>query len=438
MMQVDFAIITIREDEFEAVLQRFAVKAQQGDSKRAYGIAQVKTQAGQTYTVAIVRCAEQGADTAHQVANDVINDLDPQILLVVGIAGGVPHDDFTLGDVIISNRIDNFNESKRAEDGKETFNMKGGIHPFVTEIVGRIGLYQKELAGWNTPMSITLDRPPVSLAQFDTDAFQKKLTTKSEKHIAAWYKDLQDSITYHFESTRLPLFKTGTIASSNSLIRDIDLLVQWLQNARSILAVEMESAGVYQASQKMTKQYPVMAIRGISDIIGLDRDRRWTKYACQTAAAFTYAFITAGIVPLRINALEKGKQALWAGDYAAARKELRKAVEEINRENKREASQARYLSALALLEGKLPRSQGDARMQAIEELMNNAIALSPAVASYYRIFASIKKDALEHNGLYHRLNEVYVLLNKRSSLQPSEDDEENERYFRHCQPKLIF
>jgi hypothetical protein len=44
-----------------------------------------------------------------------------------------------------------------------------------------------------------------------------------------------------------------------------------------------------------------MAIRGISDIIGFERDDQWTKYACQTAAAFAYAFVTAGILTPRGN-----------------------------------------------------------------------------------------------------------------------------------------
>ncbi len=35
-----------------------------------------------------------------------------------------------------------------------------------------------------------------------------------------------------------------------------------------------------------------MAIRGISDIVGLERDYRWTSYACHSAAAFTYALLT--------------------------------------------------------------------------------------------------------------------------------------------------
>ncbi|HLG75341.1 MAG TPA: TIR domain-containing protein, partial [Ktedonobacteraceae bacterium] len=83
---------------------------------------------------------------------------------------------------------------------------------------------------------------------------------------------------------------------SNSVLRDIDVLTQWLQTARSILAVEMESAGIYTATQGIQRTYPFMAIRGISDIIGAERDNRWTKYACQSAAAFAYAFVTAGII----------------------------------------------------------------------------------------------------------------------------------------------
>ena len=295
--QVDFAIITIREDEFEAVLQRFPHKPQKGPSGRTYGISQIKTQSRQNCTVAIVRCDEQGTDTAQQITNHVISDLDPQMLLVVGIAGGVPHDDFTLGDVIISSRIDNFNLSKRHEDGREKFDMRSGIHPVISDIAANLRLYHAELAGWNTEASITLSRPTVNLAQFNKNTFKKKITANVDKDVASWYKDLQSSITSHFGSKRVPTFKTGRIASSNNLVRNIDILVQWLRDDRSILAVEMESAGVYQATQGIHQQYPVMAIRGISDIIGLDRDNQWTKYACQTAAAFAYAFITAGIVP---------------------------------------------------------------------------------------------------------------------------------------------
>jgi nucleoside phosphorylase len=36
---------------------------------------------------------------------------------------------------------------------------------------------------------------------------------------------------------------------------------------------------------------PFLAIRGISDVPGFDRDHNWTAYACETAAAFAQAFL---------------------------------------------------------------------------------------------------------------------------------------------------
>ncbi len=61
----------------------------------------------------------------------------------------------------------------------------------------------------------------------------------------------------------------------------------------------METAGVYEAAQTIKHQYPVIAIRGISDIVGLQRDQAWTEYACETAAAFTHAFIMTGPIAPR-------------------------------------------------------------------------------------------------------------------------------------------
>lgn len=301
MKHVDFAIITIRTDEFEAVLQRFPTHREQGISGRTYGISDVSTKTGDTCRVAVVRSSDQGNEAAQQLASDIIHDLDPQLLLVVGIAGGVPGDDFTLGDVIISTRIDNLNASKRLEDGSEVFDIRGGIHPKVSDITANLQLYQQELAGWNDASAITLPRPTVNLAQFETNDFLAKIAPGQKN--ASWYRKVRSSIISHSgnaaNQNRPPLFQTGTIASSNSLIRNIDLLLQWLQTAHAILAFEMESAGVFQAAQGILHQYPIMAIRGISDIIGLERDNQWTKYACQTAASFTHAFVSSGIITPR-------------------------------------------------------------------------------------------------------------------------------------------
>ena len=85
-----------------------------------------------------------------------------------------------------------------------------------------------------------------------------------------------------------PIYAAGPIASSDRLVKDPELLIPWLQTARNLLAIEMESGGVYRAAQE---RCPMLAIRGISDIVGLKRADAWTKYACASAAAFTRAFL---------------------------------------------------------------------------------------------------------------------------------------------------
>ena len=77
---------------------------------------------------------------------------------------------------------------------------------------------------------------------------------------------------------------TGAIASSDRLIKDDETLSVWLKIARQVVAVEMESAGIYKATQE--RNVPFLAIRGISDVVGFKRHPDWTAYACETAAAF--------------------------------------------------------------------------------------------------------------------------------------------------------
>lgn len=293
-MKVDVAIITIREDEFAAVFERLEehlLEPFDGPSGRTYALFSVPARENKL-DVALTRCPEPGPDVAQQVARDILQDLDPQLLLVVGIAGGVPHNEFTLGDVIVSSRIHNFNVNA-IKQSEMSFDIKGGIHPFVSNIVANLPIYKSRLTGWNERNSMSLARPTIDLAWAESHIYAKD----------EWHTDVLKSLNTHFGEVanreRPPLFKTGTIASSGSLMKNTEIPTKWLEDARSILAIEMESAGVFQAAQQMDRQYPVMAIRGISDIIGLQRDERWTPYACQSAGAFTCAFLKAGIIKPR-------------------------------------------------------------------------------------------------------------------------------------------
>lgn len=116
---------------------------------------------------------------------------------------------------------------------------------------------------------------------------------------AAWKTDVRAKLAHHFEGkpARPPKVTTGAIGASDWLIKDAEILQVWLKVARQIQAVEMESAGVFKAAHG--KQVPFLAIRGMSDVVGLRRHPDWTEYACHSAAAFTRAFLLARPIPLR-------------------------------------------------------------------------------------------------------------------------------------------
>lgn len=280
---VDIAIITVLEEEFRAVLQRFKTEYQDTLGGLSYYMSRVQTWDARDTTVAITRTSEQGNDASQKLAGDIIRELNPRLILVAGIAGGVPCDDFTLGDVIVSTRVLNLNVDAQNADGTITVSARGGSHPLASQIAALLPGEDGRLAAWNEQASIGQERPGVDLRR--VYAYINGNNNWRDKVWQSLYRHFGEARNRH------PLFKTGHIASSNHLVKNPALLEQWLAMNRGILAVEMETAGVYEAAQTLNHQYPVMAIRGISDIVGLQRDGRWTSYACQTAAAFTRAFI---------------------------------------------------------------------------------------------------------------------------------------------------
>src|SRR5580692_12317595 len=116
---VDIGILTIRDDEFRALLKTFA--DDHGINKgrhREYTLRTADAGDGARYNIAILRQIEQGNGEAQEAARDLIDDLQPSLLLVVGIAGGLPSDDITLGDVVLSTRVHDFSvEARKFQEG---------------------------------------------------------------------------------------------------------------------------------------------------------------------------------------------------------------------------------------------------------------------------------------------------------------------------------
>jgi nucleoside phosphorylase len=277
--KVDIGIVTIRDDEFRAVLASFPDKigTLQG-TRRTYTLRHADAGGGERYRIAVLRLIEQGQGEAQDAVRDLIEDLAPRLALVVGIAGGRPSDDVKLGDVVVSTRIYDFTVEARKTGKAPTYDVTGGpIDKALAALVANLAAREDELGDWTAGLP---PLPPVSW------------TKEGELYGQAdWQRELRETLEHHYgpeAMPRAPRYVTGPIASSDRLVKDPDLLNAWLQDARSLLAIEMESGGVYRAARE---RCPMLAIRGISDIVGLKRADAWTKYACASAAAFTCAFL---------------------------------------------------------------------------------------------------------------------------------------------------
>src|SRR5579872_5474490 len=126
---IDFGILTVRTDEFESVLKHFPGRETAEGKGSYYEFSRERTREGNQVSVAVTRCSEQGLMPAHEATRELIDDLDPAWILLVGIAGGVPSDDYCLGDVILANRIYDFSvsaEIQERENHDREWNATGG------------------------------------------------------------------------------------------------------------------------------------------------------------------------------------------------------------------------------------------------------------------------------------------------------------------------
>jgi nucleoside phosphorylase len=283
---IDIGILTIRDDEFGAVLKAFPDDHGIHKSRhREYTLRTANAGDGARYRLAILRQIEQGNGEAQEAARDLYDDLQPSLILVVGIAGGLPSDDISLGDVVLSTRVLDFSVEARKFEEHTTYNVGGGpIAKAIAAGVANLRARVLELTDWSAELPT---KPDVNFGPGKVYGPPK------------WQREVRAKLQLHYGkavAARAPMFTSGPIASSDRLVKDPKLLFPWITTARGILAVEMESAGVHRATRDKT---PMLSIRGLSDIVGLKRQDAWTKYACASAAAFARAYLRTQPVALK-------------------------------------------------------------------------------------------------------------------------------------------
>lgn len=271
-------------------------------ARRAYALRHADAGGDDRYRVAVLRLAEQGQGEPQDAARELIDELGPRLVLVVGIASGHPCTELKLADVVVSTQIHAF----MAESGKSGEPLisavtSGPIDEALAALIANLAAREHELGDWTTGLP---NQPPVSCT------VEGQLSGPLD-----WQRELRDTLALHDApqvARRAPVYTAGPIASTDRRVNDPALLIARFQTARDLLAIEMESGGVYRAARE---RCPILAIRGISDIVGLSQTDAWTQYACATAAAFARAFLRTRPIELA-PALRPAAETSQAGSHA--------------------------------------------------------------------------------------------------------------------------
>jgi nucleoside phosphorylase len=288
--QIDFVIITIRQDEFTAVLKRFTPSTPMYGPGQIYEYCELQKTGGQTVKVAIARAIGQGHAISQSVATRAILELAPRWIIVAGIAGGVVDRDYTLGDVLLATNIYDLSVTAASEGKPTAFRPRGGsVHRSVARLLENLPAWRNRLGDWNTPAGVGCEKPTLVVPD---DTSDDDFYYGSEE----FRKDVSQILAVHFPragGVRPPLFLDAPLASASILVKDTEIVNRWREVARDIAHVEMEAGGIYlAASEALPHPIPFLSVRGISDLIGVVRKHEWTPYACDSAASFLHALLT--------------------------------------------------------------------------------------------------------------------------------------------------
>jgi nucleoside phosphorylase len=273
--KVGVGIVAVRPDEREALLRRLpdgpgAVQGARG--ARTYEI----RRAGDGL-VAIAGGAE---------AAGLLDEIAPAWLLVVGVASGVPAEEPSLGDLVISTSVLDHEAHAVLEDGTHAYAPAGPMHPEAVVLAADLGVRREALAVLCSREAIGRDPPPVDLS---LSSFYGTKKTKAE---------VQAILRRRFEGkARPPVVTTGALLASDRRLDAADLQQAWLSAPRRFRAVEAESAGAYRAASQ--RGVPVLSVRAVGEVIGSRRTPTWIAYAAEVAAAFTVGLLRVGVFPKR-------------------------------------------------------------------------------------------------------------------------------------------
>jgi len=238
--QTDVVIITALDKERDAVL-RYLDSPQQIQSKNriVYKSNLPHDNAESFYQVVLLCPGKMGNVEAGIATTQAIDVWNPNLIILVGIMGGVENgDERYLGDLIISEQIVGYEQSKITDIGIERRDEV--LRPDYT-------LFE---AAKNFPFN-----------------GKTKVPRPDGKN-------------------KLPSIHTGIVASGEKVIADTQTIPELQSNWSKLIGVEMESYGAALAAYKAESRPRFLMVKSICDWANPDKNDKWQDYAADVAAVF--------------------------------------------------------------------------------------------------------------------------------------------------------
>ncbi|MEW6208250.1 MAG: hypothetical protein AB1631_07775 [Acidobacteriota bacterium] len=264
--EADIAVITILEEEYEAVLEALGSTTRdpgrsESPNTHAWRMGYIPASSHQgMYRVVVAFAGRPGPNAGNVAVTRTIGRWHPRHVLLVGIAGGLPIEDLKKGDVVVSTVIWDYEYGK----AEQVFIPR---HDFTYQVDG--SLVRNALA-----CALTSD----------------------------WWKGLNADP----DGQCHPKVIAGPIASGSKVIDEIteEFFGQVQRAWPKLQAIEMEGAGAaaaIQSAQEEGRSVGFLMVRGISDMPDYGRPHsaaqnsairgRWKEHAATVAARFAVSLI---------------------------------------------------------------------------------------------------------------------------------------------------
>jgi len=287
--QYTIGIITALAEEYAAV--KALLENPQKETKPGRGagnrylLGEIPAENGSNHYVALALLADMGTSSAAMRAARLLKHFSTiKSIIMVGIAGGIPHpqkpdEHVRLGDVVVSDRNGVVQYDYVREEILEDRHRHPPRPPSST-LLEAVRLFQaNQLDGdhsWfdfvdRACRRLKIDRPRTDV-----------LISSSQPHKPIRHpKDKQ-------RTNGRPRIFIGPIASANRVLRN-PVKRDKLRNTFGVKAVEMEGSGIADATWDQGAGY--LVVRGITDYCDPRKNDAWRSYAAVVAAAYTRALL---------------------------------------------------------------------------------------------------------------------------------------------------